>query len=107
MYTVRRYLTKDGRDIVGEWLASLRDIKARARILARIDRVASDNFGDCKLLRDGISELRIDHGPGYRLYFSVIGMQVVLLLCGGDKRTQASDIKKAIAFLSDFKERSL
>ena len=106
MLTVRRYLTPDGQDVVGEWLASLRDLQARARILTRIDRLAAGNFGDCKPLRNGVSELRIDHGPGYRLYFARVGKVVVLLLCGGDKRTQTADVERAVKLLVDFKRRS-
>jgi putative addiction module killer protein len=106
MFSVRRYLTPEGRDVVGQWLASLRDVRARARILTRIDRLTAGNFGDCKPLRDGVSELRIDHGPGYRLYYSRVGKVVVLLLCGGDKRTQNADIERAVELLTDFKRRS-
>jgi putative addiction module killer protein len=75
------------------WLASLSDLKARARIAARLDRLSLGNFGDCKALHDGVSELRIDWGPGYRVYYAMLGRTCVLLLCGGDKRRQSSDIK--------------
>jgi putative addiction module killer protein len=92
--------------VIGDWLASLADLKAQARIVARIDRLSLENFGDCKALRDGVSELRIDWGPGYRVYYAMVGKTCVLLLCGGDKRRQSSDIKRAIEFLKDFKERT-
>jgi putative addiction module killer protein len=105
MIIVRRYRTEDGREVVTEWLANLRDARARARVVARVARLAAGNFGDCKVLRDGVSEMRIDYGPGYRVYFSVVGQVVVLLLCGGDKRTQGGDIDKAAAYLADFKRR--
>ena len=105
MNVVRRYRTADGREVVSEWLERLRDVRAKARIAVRITRLAAGNFGDCKPLRDGVSELRVDYGPGYRIYFSMVGTQVVLLLCAGDKRTQEADIDKAVAFLADFKRR--
>jgi putative addiction module killer protein len=105
MNIVRRYRTEDGREVVTEWLASLRDIRARARIAARLDRLKAGNLGDTKPLRDGVSELRVDYGPGYRVYFGVVGFQVILLLCGGDKRGQSADIDRAVAYLADFKRR--
>lgn len=106
MITVRRYQTSDGRDVVGQWLAGLKDTTARARIAVRIARLAAGNFGDCKPLRDGVSELRVDHGPGYRVYFARVGGTVVLLLCGGVKGTQRADIARAVGNLQDFKRRS-
>lgn len=84
----------------------LKDIRARARIAARIGRLALGNFGDCKPIRDGVSELRVDYGPGYRVYFGKVGKTIVLLLCGGDKRTQEADIERAVMYLQDFKRRS-
>ena len=86
-------------------MARLADNQARARILARIDRLAVGNSGDSKLLRGGVSELRIDWGPGYRVYYAMIGKTCVLLLCGGDKRKQSSDIERAIEYLHDYRER--
>lgn len=77
-----------------KWLGGLRDTAARLRIAARIRRVEIGNIGDAKYF-DGIGELRIDHGPGYRVYFVKIGSAVVILLCGGDKSTQKRDIAKA------------
>lgn len=79
------------------WLSELKDARARARIEARIRRVSLANFGDCKPLREGISELRIDYGPGYRVYYSRVGSVMILLLAGGDKTTQQADIERAIA----------
>lgn len=105
MIEVRRYTTRTGKDVVGDWLAALED-HARARIATRIDRLSLGNFGDCKPLREGVSELRIDWGPGYRLYYAMLGRTCVLLLCGGDKRKQSSDIKHAIEYLKDYKERT-
>jgi putative addiction module killer protein len=69
---IRRYLTNNGVDIVGEWLAGLKDARARAKIITRIDRIAAGNFGDCKSLRGGLYELRIDWGPGYRVYYASV-----------------------------------
>lgn len=78
------------------WLDGLRDIKARARIQARIERLTAGNAGDVKPVGEGISELRIDYGPGYRVYFTKRGHELIILLAGGDKSTQASDIKTAL-----------
>jgi putative addiction module killer protein len=78
------------------WLDGLRDIRARARVLARIERLATGNPGDVKPVGEGVSELRIDYGPGYRVYFTMHGRTVIILLAGGEKRTQASDIKTAL-----------
>lgn len=77
------------------WLDDLRDERARAKIAVRIRRLSLGNFGDVKPVGDGVSELRIDYGPGYRLYFLRRGAAVIVLLCGGDKRTQVEDIKAA------------
>ena len=75
-----------------------------ARIAARIDRLALGNPGDVKPVGSGITEMRIDYGPGYRVYFVQRGSAVVVILCGGDKRTQAADIKRAIKIVADWKE---
>jgi len=83
-------------DTYARWLDSLRDIHARARILARVERLAAGNPGDVKPVGEGVSELRIDYGPGYRIYFTMRGRAVIILLAGGDKRTQATDIKTAL-----------
>lgn len=77
------------------WLAGLRDIRAKAKILKRIDRAASGNLGDVATIGAGVSEMRIFYGPGYRLYFAQRGTSLILLLCGGDKSTQRSDILEA------------
>jgi putative addiction module killer protein len=78
-----------------KWLAALNDQRARLQIVRRISRVAAGNFGDAKSVGGAVSELRIDHGPGYRVYFTRRGKAVVILLCGGDKPTQSKDIRKA------------
>lgn len=106
MYELRDFLASDGRNVIRGWLDNLQDAKARARIQLRLMRLSHGNFGDCKPLRDGVWELRIDHGPGYRVYYSQVGKVVILLLCGGDKRKQASDIEKAAAYLAEFRERA-
>lgn len=88
-----------------QWFRKLKDRLAQARINARLRRIAeSGNFGDMKALREGVSELRIDHGPGYRIYFMQRGALIVVLLAGGDKRTQAEDIKSAIRIAKEWKE---
>ena len=86
------------------WLLGLKDRMARLRVQVRIDRLADGNPGNFKALRDGISELRVDHGPGYRVYFTRRGPLVIVLLVGGDKRTQDADIERAIEILKNWKE---
>lgn len=87
------------------WLESLRDRTARARIAIRLDRIRLGNFGQVKALGDGVSELKIDYGPGYRIYYAMRGKTVVLLLIGGDKATQARDIKTAKSYWQQDKEK--
>jgi len=83
-------------EIFAKWLDGLHDIRARARILVRIERLAAGNPGDVKPVGEGVSELRIDYGPGYRVYYKKHGQKVVILLIGGDKNTQAKNIKTAL-----------
>ena len=83
-------------DTFAKWLDGLHDMRARARIQARIERLAQGNAGDAKPVREGVSELRINYGPGYRVYFKKQGDVVVILLAGGNKNTQARDIKRAL-----------
>lgn len=99
---VRHYLTPGGRDPFGDWLDRLRDRRAAAAILLRVGRLQRGLFGDCRSLGDGVSELRIDVGPGYRVYFGRIGDRVVLLLCGGDKGRQDDDIARARQYWADY-----
>lgn len=106
MIELRRYVTRDGKDVFGEWLAKLKDARAQAKIVIRLDRVVAGNFADCKSLREGLNELRIDWGPGYRVYYAMLGKTCALLLGGGDKRKQSSDIQRALACLADYKERT-
>jgi len=79
-----------------KWIDSLRDIRARARVQVRIERLAHGHAGDVKPVGEGVSELRIDYGPGYRVYFKKQGKMLIILLTGGDKRTQSKDIKTAL-----------
>ena len=106
MIEIRQYTTASGRNPFESWLASLKDARAAARIAARLDRLVAGNFGDAKPVGQGVSELRIDYGPGYRIYFAMVSGTCVLLLSGGDKRRQSADIAKAIDYLKDFKQRS-
>jgi putative addiction module killer protein len=82
-------------DEFADWLANLRDSRARARIAVRIRRIALGNYGDTKPVGDGVGELRVDYGPGYRVYFVRRGLEIIVLLCGGDKSTQSKDIERA------------
>jgi putative addiction module killer protein len=84
------------------WLRSLRDARARARIVARIDRMAAGNLGDAKPVGGGLSEMRVHHGPGYRVYFMQRGTALIILLCGGDKREQTKDIESARRIAQDW-----
>ena len=81
--------------VFAKWLDRLRDKRARARILARLDRLTLGNLGDVKPVGSGVSELRIDSGPGYRVYLAQRGAVLIILLCGGDKSTQSRDIIRA------------
>jgi putative addiction module killer protein len=83
-------------DIFAGWLDGLRDLQARARVQARIERLAMGHAGDVKPVGEGVSELRINHGPGYRVYYKRRGRELVILLAGGDKSTQAKDISIAL-----------
>jgi len=105
MIEAKTYQDSNGRKPYVEWLDSLTDKMAKARILVRVNRMAAGNFGDCKPVRDGVQELKIDHGPGYRVYLSRQGPVLVLLLCGSDKGDQDRAIKQAIDYLNDWKQR--
>jgi putative addiction module killer protein len=103
---LRYYQTSGGGQPFVEWLRGLRDRQARTKIQARVARVAVGNLGDVEPVGEGVLELRIDWGPGYRVYFARVGKVIVLLLCGGDKSTQRKDIKRAKAYFEDYKARS-
>lgn len=83
-------------EVFAKWLDGLRDIRARARVQARIERLAMGNPGDAKSVGEGVSEIRIDYGPGYRVYYTTRGREVIVLLSGGDKRRQMRDIETAL-----------
>jgi putative addiction module killer protein len=100
------YITEDGNNPFHEWLASLKDRAARARIRVRLNRVRLGNFGDCKPVGKGVNELRVDYGPGYRVYYGKSGSTIVILLCGGSKKAQSKDIQLAQAYWADFQRRS-
>jgi putative addiction module killer protein len=102
---VREYQTAEGKTPLTEWLQGLRDGATRARIVARLDRLKAGLLGDWKTVGGGVCELRIDHGPGYRVYYGQEGKTLILLLCGGDKSTQAKDIERAHAYWKDYKAR--
>ena len=87
-----------------QWLDGLRDLRARARVQARLDRLAEGNSGDVEPVGEGVSELRINYGPGYRVYFTAKGRQLIVLLAGGDKGTQAQDIKAALRLARNLTE---
>lgn len=91
-------------DVFAQWLDALRDIRARAKVQARIERLAAGNPGDAEPVGEGVSELRIDYGPGYRVYFKQRGRELIILLAGGDKNTQAEDIKAAIRLARNLSE---
>ena len=102
---VQLYIARNGRVPFEDCLKRLKDRQARAKIQTRIIRLRLGNMGDAKAVGEGVQELRIDYGPGYRLYFGQVGATTVLLLCGGDKSTQTADLKKAKEYWADYKQR--
>ena len=106
MIELRRYQLVDDSSPVTDWLRGLRDMRARAQIEVRLRRVSTGNFGDCKAVGEGVSELRIDIGSGYRVYYGKHGQTLVILLCGGDKSSQQTDITHAKIFWADWKRRN-
>lgn len=105
MIKLLRYQRGDGREPFTEWLNTLRDKVAQARIRIRLRQIQTGNFGDCEPVGEGVTELRIHVGAGYRVYFGRHGKLVVILLCGGDKRSQPADIKQAKALWMEWKRR--
>ncbi|MHC5933795.1 type II toxin-antitoxin system RelE/ParE family toxin [Nostoc sp.] len=102
---IRNYLTVDGKNIFDDWVDSLRDRRAKAKIRARLDRVEDGNLGDCKSVGEGVFELRIDYGSGYRIYFGQERITIIILLSGGDKSTQKQDVEKAQEYWKDYRSR--
>lgn len=103
---IEHYLTAEGRDVFERWLDRLRDRKALVTIERRIARIERDGYlGDHKYLRDGVSELRIDIGAGYRVYYAQADNVTMLLLCGGDEVSQDADIDRAVTSCEDFQRR--
>ena len=106
MYQVEHYLSGDGRDLFAEWLASLADRRARAYALARVGRMEAGAFGDCKPVGAGVWEACIDYGPGYRVHYARVGDRLIVLLIGGDKRKQKTDIESAVSYWKDWQKRN-
>ncbi len=104
-FEVLIYQTDEGFSPFEAWIGKLKDRQAKVHIMRRVQRVELGNFGDHKGLGDGLSELRIDHGPGYRVYYCQDGARIVLFLCAGDKRTQATDIERARGYRADYERR--
>jgi len=102
---IQIYEKSSGKRPFESWLEDVREIHTRAKIMTRIDRLRLGNFGDCKTIGEGVSELRIHYGPGIRVYYAKTGNTVVLLLCGGDKGSQSRDINKAKEYLKDYQSR--
>lgn len=102
MRTLLTFTLPNGKAPFEEWLLSLADRTTRARILRRIDRLRFGNFGDARSVGEGVLELRIHFGPGYRVYFGLHGAEVILLLCGGDKKTQIGDIAAAKLYWKEY-----
>lgn len=106
MIEIRHYLTPTGQDLFQLWLNELKDSMGKARVLTRLSRLSAGVLGDCKPVGSSVWELRIDHGPGYRIYYARAGEQLVLLLLGADKRKQQADIAKAIKCWKDYQQRT-
>ena len=99
---IEEYLALGGKSPFGSWLEDLKDRQARAAIRKRLNRIRLGNLGDSKALGDGVHELRVDFGPGYRVYYGIDGETVVVLLCGGDKSSQTRDIARAKQYWKDY-----
>ncbi len=106
MYQLQHYTSVAGEDLFGKWLNGLRDPLTRARVAARLIRLENGNLGDCKFIKEGVWELRLDFGSGYRIYYAMAGKNILLLCEGGDKRTQPTDIKMAINRWAEWQSRS-
>ena len=100
--TVKNHVTPEGKAPFEEWIRGIKDKRTVARILQRIDRVRLGNFGDCHSVGDGVYELRVHFGSGFRVYFGMTGIQLVILLCGGDKGSQKKDIAAAQEYWKEY-----
>lgn len=100
---IQRYVTPDNKVPFDEWFQALRDAKTKTLVNKRLNRVSLGNLGDYRAVGEGVCELRINYGSGYRIYFGQIGATIVLLLCGGDKSTQDQDIRRAIEYWTDYR----
>ena len=105
-FQLKHYCSRDGEDLFAKWLNALRDRHAQARVAARLVRLENGNFGDCKFVGSGVWELRVDYGPGYRVYYAQANKEVILLCEGGDKRTQQMDIDTAQSRWSEWQSRN-
>jgi putative addiction module killer protein len=101
------YQTVNGREPFNEWLDTIKDTRTQDRIQTRLERLEDGNFGDCQTVGGGIFELRLHFGAGYRIYFGQIGNTIILLLCGGDKSSQARDIERAKTYWLQYKAENL
>lgn len=106
MYQIELYQTKEGKCPFIQWMHSLKDSNARAKVDVRLARIRLGNIGDYKFVGEGVFELRIDYGPGYRVYFAHLNHTKKLILLGGDKKIQQKNISQAQDYLKDYKERS-
>jgi len=104
MYLIRKYRCANGKIPFDKWFNSLKDVRVKARLLKRLDKVQLGNLGDWNSVSDGVFELREHFKKGFRIYYGMENRTVILLLCGGDKSTQAKDIKKAKQYWQEFKE---
>mgnify|MGYP002653290591 CR=1 FL=1 len=106
MYEIIHYLDEAGNDPYQDWLDAMRDRVAKVAIIRRVARMEVGLFGDCKPLRDGVWELRVDVGAGYRVYYAHVGDRVILLIGGGDKKPQSRDIERSVKLLKDWEQRN-
>lgn len=102
---LRTFYTRDGREPFTEWFRTIRDRTTRRRINSRLHSVKSGNLGDVRAVGEGVQELRLHFGEGYRIYFREVGNTIILLLCGGDKSSQSRDIERAKTYWREYKER--
>ncbi|HIJ83039.1 MAG: addiction module protein [Magnetococcales bacterium] len=104
-YEIEEYVAVNGKSPFSDWLVKLKDVVAKAKLVARVDRAAHGNFGDWKPLVEGVFEMRENYGPGYRIFYGIIGQKVILLLAGSTKRDQKRIIEKAKKNLADYERR--